>query len=348
MAGHAITDTVDAHYSYEFVVHKDADYEDSLFRVRATVLCDGVSVGSASGCLIDRKSDWDFCDICDSVSQELCDIVNDLCVDDIVGRLQRDIDGLSTAEHATASKGGFLHISHVKLETAHRGADIGLRCLHALLSWLKCGPEGLPAWTVAVLFPAPSPCADTDWRSQRGKEETTEEKEKSAAKHKLGITKIRAQWSRLGFVRRSMKSSFSYLLPSRLTLQPRAKDLWVASFGSAVSAGAISRDMLGRLSGELSAAEEGERHALIESQLQRLRAGELGDMLPAKRNVRLVGLAAKPELNGTLAIIVSFVPDKGRYAVQPLEAHPPLKELRPVGAPICVKPANVEMLTASL
>ena len=95
--------------------------------------------------------------------------------------------------------------------------------------------------------------------------------------------------------------------------------------------------MFGRLSGELSAVDEGERPALIELQLQRLRAGGLEGMLPAKQNVRFIGLAGKPELNGLPGMIVSFVPDKGRYAVQPLKASVP------AGAPICVKPANIEL-----
>jgi len=342
-ATHALTDTVNARYTYKLSVTEDYEFEDAIFRVGAMVSCDGVRVGSASGSLVIRGSGWDFWEVCDSVSQELCNVANDLCGNDSYGRLVHDIDGLSSAEHARASKGGFLHIEHVTLDAAHRGADIGLRCLHALLMWLKSGPAGLPAWTIAVLFPAPDPCADADWRSKRDKEETEEEQEKSVAEHKINIQKIRTQWSRLGFVRKNMKSSFSYLLPSRITLQPRAKDIWVASFGGAVSAGAISQEVLGRMSGELTAMDEGERPALIESQLQRLRAGELEGMLSAKQSVRLVGLAAKPELNGTTGLIVAFVPEKGRYAVQPLTADALL-----MGAPICVKPVNVEMFNATV
>ena len=345
VASHAVTDTVNAKYTYKLSVYEDYEYEDALFRVDATVSCDGIRVGSASGSLVIRGSGWDFWEVCDSQSQELCDVANDLCGSDSHGRLVRDIDGLSSSEHACASKGGFLHISHVTLEAAHRGADIGLRCLYELLNWLKCGPAGLPAWTIAVLFPAPDPCADPDWRSQQDKEETDEEKEKSMAAYKINIQKIRAQWSRLGFVRKSMKSSFSYLLPSRVTLQPKTKDIWVASFGSAMSSGAISQDVFGRVSGELKAVDEGERLALIESQLRRLRAGEFEGMLSAKQSVRLVGLAAKPELNGTAGMIVSFVPEKGRYAVQLLSTN---GDALPAGAPICVKPVNIELSNAEV
>ena len=345
VATRTVTDTVNAKYTYTLSVSDDCEFDGALFRVGATVSYEGVRVGSASGCLVIRDSGWDFWEVCDSVSQELCDVANDLFGDDSYGRLVRDIDGLSSAENASASKGGFLHIEHVTLDASHRGADIGLRCLYELLSWLKCGPAGLPAWTIAALFPAPDPCADPNWRSQRDKEETAEEKEKSQAEHKINVKKIRAQWARLGFVRKSMNSNFSYLLPSRITLQPKAKDIWAASLGSAVSAGAISQDVLGRLSGELTAVDEGERLALIESQLQRLRAGDLEGMLSAKQSVRFVGLAAKPELNGTPGMIVSFVSEKGRYAVQPLKAAgDPL----PMGAPICVKPANIEMLNAEV
>ena len=347
LASHAILDTIDAKYAYKFTVAADYEFDDDTsFGIQAVVTCEGVRVGGAWGYLVNRartqhSSGWDFFEVCDAASEELCNIANDFCGNDSYGRLVRDIVGLSSTEHARASKGGFLHISLVKLEAAHRGADIGLRCLHALLSWLATEPAGKYGWTIAVLFPAPDPCDDPDWRMQQDKEQSKEEKEKAEIEHQIGIQRISAQWSRLGFVRKSAKSSFSYLLPSRLTLQPRPKDLWIASFGSAVSAGAISQDIFGRLSAELSSVVEGERLALIESQLQRLRAGELDGMLSAKQNVRLVGLAAKPELNGAPGIIVSFVPDKGRFAVQLLT-----EAALPKGPPICVKPANIEPANA--
>ena len=61
------------------------------------VSCDGFRVGSASGSLVIRGSGWDFLEVCDSVSQELCNVANDLCGNDSYGRLVHDIEGLSSA-----------------------------------------------------------------------------------------------------------------------------------------------------------------------------------------------------------------------------------------------------------
>ena len=87
VASHAVTDTVNAKYTYKLSVYEHYEFEDALFRVGATVSCDGIRVGSASGCLVIRASGWDFWEVCDSVPQELCNVANDLCGNDSHGRL---------------------------------------------------------------------------------------------------------------------------------------------------------------------------------------------------------------------------------------------------------------------
>ena len=149
---------------------------------------------------------------------------------------------------------------------------------------------------------------------------------------------------RLGCVRKDEKSSFCYLLPSRLTLLPRVRDSWLASLDSAVSSGAILQKVKDQLAAELSAAEELVRNSFMESQLERLRQGELEGMLPAECDVRLSGLVSKPELNGTLGRVVFFNAVKGRYAVQSLDTE---RGRVPVGGPRLLNPTNLVLSTST-
>ena len=199
LASGTVTDYVDARYSYTFELHHGDD--SGQFSVSTTVLCEGRDVGRAEGSLIDRRQAG-FFETCDSLSQELCDIAVDFCTSDI-GKLKRDIWHASPAECASASSGGFVHINLVTLDVEHRGADVGLRCLHELLTWLL---QARP-WTIAVLFPAPDPGALPPDEASQG----------------TAISKIRRQWMRLGFVRRSSNSSFFYLFPDRLTIRPKTE-----------------------------------------------------------------------------------------------------------------------------
>ena len=199
LASGSVTDSVDARYSYTFKLRRGDD--SGQFSVSAAVLCDGRDVGRAEGSLIDRRRAG-FFDTCDSLSQELCDIAADFCASDI-GKLKRDIAGTSPAERASASAGGFVHINLVTLDVEHRGADVGLRCLHELLTWLL---QARP-WTIAVLFPAPDPGALPHDEASQG----------------TAISKIRCQWMRLGFVRRNSNSSFFYLFPDRLTIRSKTE-----------------------------------------------------------------------------------------------------------------------------
>jgi len=196
-----VADSVNAHYEYEFSLFNGYDY-DEVKPIGVTVKHDGCKIGSGHGRLIDRSTGG-FHELCDSVSQEMWDMGSSFASDD--GRLVPGIDGLTTAQYANASRGNFVHIELVVLDAEHRGADLGLRCLHGLLAWLST----IRPWTFAVLFPAPDP-GSIPPDSVHG----------SPALKAVAL-KIRRQWLRLGFARKSSTSPYFYLLPSRLALGPK-------------------------------------------------------------------------------------------------------------------------------
>ena len=128
VASHAVTDTVNAKYTYKLSVYEHYEFEDahSFALVRQ---CHVMAFVLAAPLVA-----WSFVPLvgisgrCVTPCRKSCVTLRTICaaMTAMVGWV-RDIDSLSSSEHACASKGGFLHISHVTLEAAHRGADIGLR-----------------------------------------------------------------------------------------------------------------------------------------------------------------------------------------------------------------------------
>lgn len=227
-----VADSLDARYEYEFSLGNSYDGCDELKPITVEVKHDGRTIGGGNGSMVDR-SFGGFHESCDIVSQELCDMGSNFASDD--GTLKPGIDGLTAAQHANASHGNFVHIEIVSLEAEHRGADLGLRCLHGLLAWLsKTRP-----WTFAVLFPAPAPGSippDSDHGSPA---------------LKAAALKIRRQWMRLGFARKSETSSYFYLLPSRLALGPKIQGPVPPGNYDLVSIGGLTSEKGNTLNGKV-------------------------------------------------------------------------------------------------
>lgn len=171
--------------------------EGGNYDVKADVLHNGEKVGGLEGCckLMERKRG--FHGRCQERSMELSRAGATFC--DFCGNF-RDVK--------FADNGGlFLCFELVYLNEEHKGKDVGIHFLHAVLSWLMSRKP----WAIAVVE-----------LSATEEAENLEEQQK-------GLRKVGTQFCRLGFKQRLYAGKQLYLLPDDLSLKTK-EDTVVPAF----------------------------------------------------------------------------------------------------------------------
>lgn len=161
-------------------------------------------IGLLSAVYIDRTY-GNFFERCDQRSSELQEVGTLLC--DNAGRIRKVLRQAigDPQKIQVASQRGFLYIEDVHIKRAHRGRDLSLVFVDALLRTKRF------PWTLAATCPLPWDYADQ--RGCRGREERQQ-----------GIDKVCRVFVRLGFRQVRPTSLYFYLTRDMLADQPLSKE----------------------------------------------------------------------------------------------------------------------------